>query len=532
MLAELHVRHFAVVDQAEIELGPGMTVVTGETGAGKSLLVDALLLLTGLRADASVVRAGCERAELSAGFDLGALPAAAAWLSEQAMDDAGQCQLRRVIAAEGGSRAWINGRPATLAQLNELGALLVEIHGQHEHQALLSRSAQLALLDAFGNHAGAVSAVAAAAHDWRQIGARIHALSAGADPAARIDWLEHQLAELDAVALDPAAITALEEEHRRLANTGQLLQGGAALAELLDGDSDFTLTRLVHRAHHEAQQLAGFDDRLAPLALLLEQAGIEIDEASDALARHQSALDLDPESLAAADAQLAHLHELSRKHRCPLPELQQQANRLREELEQLRGAGTEIEQLVAARSRRQTEWQAAAQTLASARQQAAQRLSSEVTRLMAELGMAGGRFESQLEPVPHTDPDPNGTERVEFLVSANPGQPARALRKVASGGELSRISLAIEVAALGKDQVGTMVFDEVDAGIGGAVAEVVGQKLRQLAGARQVLCVTHLPQVAAQGHAHIKVSKARAGDSTETAIQTLDGKARREEIAR
>jgi DNA repair protein RecN (Recombination protein N) len=532
MLVQLYVRNFAVVDQAEIEFGAGMTVVTGETGAGKSLLVDALMLLTGMRADAGMVRAGCERAELAAAFDLAALPAARAWLEEQALDDDGACQLRRVVAAEGGSRAWINGRPASLAQLAELGTLLVEIHGQHEHQALLSRSSQLALLDAYGGHADKLAAVADTARAWRETGARIAALSQGADHAERIDWLAHQVDELERETLAPEALATLEEDHRRLANAGQLLQGCAGLAELLDGDGEFTLLRLAHRAQGEATRLAGMDARLAPLAQLLEQAGIELDEAADALSRYQSALELDPERLAEADAKLARLHELSRKHRVPVAELSTHATTLRDELETLRGAGAEIARLEAERTRLAGDYARAAQALGKARGAAAKKLSGEVTALMAELGMAGGRFDAALETTGSDEPDAQGSERAEFLVSANPGQPPRPLRKVASGGELSRISLAIEVAALGMDAVGTMVFDEVDAGIGGAVAEVVGQKLRRLAAERQVLCVTHLPQVAAQGHAHLVVSKSSDDDSTRTAIRALDGKARREEIAR
>ena len=532
MLVQLHVRHFAVVDRAEIEFGPGMTVVTGETGAGKSLLVDALMLLTGLRADASVVRAGCERAELSAEFDLAALPAARNWLQEQALDEDGACQLRRVIAASGGSRAWINGRPASIAQLAELGALLVEIHGQHEHQALLSRTAQLALLDAFGAHTDKLGTVAECAQRWRELGRRIDGLGAGHDNAARIEWLEHQTRELDAEALSPEALATLEEDHRRLANAGQLLQGGAGLAELLDGDGEFTLSRLVHRAHGEAVRLSAMDARLEPVAQLLEQAGIEIDEATDALTRHQSALDLDPDRLAEADARLARLHELARKHRVPMAELASHAVTLHEELDNLRGADVEIERLGAERRRAAEDYARAALALGKARTAAAKKLSREVSALMGELGMSGSRFEVVLEPTGSDIPDIQGSERADFLIGTNPGQPPRPLRKVASGGELSRISLAIEVAALGMDAVGTMVFDEVDAGIGGAVAEVVGQKLRHLAGERQVLCVTHLPQVAAQGHAHIKVSKASDGAATHTAVQPLDGLQRRHEIAR
>ncbi|WP_300621603.1 DNA repair protein RecN [Dokdonella sp.] len=532
MLSSLYVKDFAIVGEAEIAFGPGMTVVTGETGAGKSLLVDALLLLAGGRAEAAMVRHGCERAELSAEFDLDARADLRDWLASEDLDEDGACQLRRVIRSEGSSRAWINGRPVTLTQLKTLAAGLIEIHGQHEHQALLDRGQQLGLLDAFGAHAAELGDVARLARAWRSTGARIAELSRGTDPTERIEWLAHQVGELDRHAIAPDELASLEETHRRLANSGQLLQGCSTLAERLDGDDEFSLLRLVARAQTEVAHLVTLDERLAPVAELVEAAQIQLTEASDALARYQSALDLDPERLAETEAQLGKLHELARKHRVRMPELKAHADALRAELESLRGAGADIASLQAEQQRLASDYAKAAKALSTKRAATAKMLGDSVTALLAELGMGGGRFEVQLESPIDAEPDPQGAERCEFLVSANAGQPPRALRKVASGGELSRISLAIEVAALGSDAVGTMVFDEVDTGIGGAVAEVVGQKLRALGARCQVLCVTHLPQVAAQGHRHLQVSKSSDGASTQTRIDPLAGKARQEEIAR
>ena len=532
MLETLYVKDFAIVGEAEIAFGAGMTVVTGETGAGKSLLVDALLLLAGGRADATQVRHGSERAELAATFDLSGRPDLREWLVREDLDEDGGCQLRRVVRSEGSSRAWINGRPVTLTQLKALAAGLIEIHGQHEHQALLDRAQQLALLDAFGAHEAETAEVARTARAWRDTGARIAELSRGEDHAERVEWLGHQVEELDRHALAPDDLAALEERHRRLANSGQLLQGCATLAERLDGDGEYALLRLVARAQHEIAQLATLDERLAPVGELVDAAQIQLSEANDALARYQSALDLDPDSLAEAEAQLGKLHELARKHRVRMPDLKAHADGLRDELETLRGAGASITSLREQQQRQRKAWDAAAKALGTRRAAAAKTLSDAVSSLMAELGMRGGRFEVQLETNGEDDPDPQGAERCEFLVSANPGQPPRALRKVASGGELSRISLAIEVAALGSDTIGTMVFDEVDSGIGGAVAEVVGQKLHALGARAQVLCVTHLPQVAAQGDRHLRVSKSSDGASTETRIDALDGKPRQEEVAR
>lgn len=532
MLRELEVRNFAVVDRAEINFGHGLTVVTGETGAGKSLLVDALMLLAGSRADSAVVRAGAERAEVHAAFALDKLPAAAEWLDAQALDDDGECRLRRVISAEGGSRAWINGRPAGVGQLAELGALLVEIHGQHAHQAMLQRASQLDLLDRFGGHEPLRAKLASLVDAWREASAQLAALTGGEDRAERLDFLRHQVAELEAESLAPEALAELGSEHGRLANAGSLIEGCGKLAEALDGEHDFALLRLLHRAHGDAARLGEMDAGFAPVAELLEQAAIQLDEANDSLVRRQSLLELDPERLAAIDQQLSRLHELSRKHRVPVAELAECAAGLRAELDALDGAGEEIRRLRGECERLEREYAGQASELGTARGKSARKLGKQVSALMAELGMAGGSFAVDLEPTGRNEPDAHGKERAEFLVSANPGQPPRPLRKVASGGELSRIALAIEVATLGMDPVGTMVFDEVDAGIGGAVAEVVGQKLRRLGSSCQVLCVTHLPQVAAQGHAHLKVEKSSKSGSTQTQVGTLDDVARRVEIAR
>lgn len=532
MLTSLYVRHFAVVEEAEVSFGPGLTVVSGETGAGKSLLVDALMLLAGARADTGMVREGCDRAELTAEFDLSDLPEARAWLEREELDDEGACQLRRVIRAEGSSRAWINGRPANASQLGELATLLVEIHGQHEHQALLSRSHQLSLLDAYAGHEAQVAQVRELAAQWRDLGARIRKLSGGEDREQRLELLRHEVEDLERWALPVAELAELEASHKRLANAGRLAEGAAGVAELLDGDSEFALRRALGRAHSELGKLATIDQGLAPLLELLDNAAIQLGEASDGLSRYAQDIDLDPERYAEVDAHLARLHELARRHRLPVAELHERLLTLRTELAEIEGAGDALERLGAERARLERDYAKAADGLSRARRDAATRLGEEVSALIGELGMAGGRLLAQLEPAGSDEPDPQGRERCELLVSANPGQPPRALRKVASGGELARISLAIEVATLGKDTIGCMVFDEVDTGIGGAVAEVVGQKLRALGAQRQVLCVTHLPQVAAQGHAHLRVSKHSDGDATRTQIQKLDAAGRRDELAR
>ncbi|MET3930439.1 DNA repair protein RecN [Lysobacter soli] len=532
MLVHLSLKQFAVVTEAELAFGPGLTVISGETGAGKSLLVDALGLISGLRADSGVVRHGADRAELAAEFTLDDVPLAAAWLREHELDEDDACQIRRVIRADGGSRAWVNGRPVTLGQLGELAALLVEIHGQHEHQALLSRPSQLALLDAFGRTDAERRAVEAAAARWSALLAERETLLAQGDVSDRIDWLEHQHAELDREELAPEAIARLLSDHRRHAHAAGLIAACEGAFAQLGGEDGPSLSRTLQHVRSDLARVAEHEPRLSEVDGMLDAATIQIDEALALLDRVRSDLDLDPSAFDALEHRLGRLHELARKHRVTPEQLASQRDAIATELDALRGAGVRLAKLDGEIETARTAWREVAQVLSARRREAAANLASSTSALIGELGMGGGRFDVELEPLESERPDPQGAERVEFMVAANPGQPARPLRKVASGGELSRISLAIEVAALGLDTVATMVFDEVDTGIGGAVAEIVGQKLRALGASRQVLCVTHLPQVAAQGHAHYRVSKAKSEGVTQSAVQLLKAKEREEELAR
>ncbi len=533
MLKHLSIKDFAVVRATELEFGQGMTVVSGETGAGKSLMVDALGFLSGLRADSGVVRHGASRAELSAEFTLTLDAPARQWLHDNELDDEEQCQLRRVIRADGGSRAFINGRPVPVSQLSELAALLVEIHGQHEQQALLSRPSQLALLDAYARNEAERAAVRAAANQWQALVDERDALSQQGDVSDRIGFLGHQLGELQREDLEPASLAALTANHRRQAHSAALIESCQRAGGLLNGDDDGpSLLSLLQQVRHELGRVSQHDARLGDIDAMLDAAGIQLHEALAQLDRVQDDLDTDPDAFAEAERRLSRLHDLARKHRVPMEELAATCTRLEAELEQLRGADERLSRLADEINKAAAHWQAQAATLTASRSGAAKALSETTTALIGELGMGGGQFLIELEPQAQPKPDPNGAERVEFLVAANAGQPPRALRKVASGGELSRISLAIEVAALGLDAVPTMVFDEVDSGIGGAVADIVGRKLRALGERRQVLCVTHLPQVAAKGHAHYRVSKAPVEGMTQSAVELLDGKGREEELAR
>jgi len=533
MLSSLYVKDFAIVEEVELTLGRGLTVISGETGAGKSLLVDALLYLGGARADASMVRHGAERAELSAQFVLRDEDRALHWLREQELDDELACGLRRVIRADGGSRAWINGRPVSATQLSELAELLIEIHGQHEHQALLQRPQQLALLDGWGQHDALLSEVSSAALQWQALRKqRDNLLRQASDPGPRIELLAHQLHELDQAAISPAAFDELVTQHRRAAHALRMIETCERTLLQLDGDERADMTRNLRRLAQDLMRHSDDDPRLSEAAELLESAAIQTEEAALRIRSTQDDLELDPARLNRLEDQLTQLHDLARKHRVDARDLQEKAQSLRNEITQLQEAGSALSRLDAQLSERHAQWQKAAVRLSAARHASAHRFAQAVSAEMSLLGMSGGQVSVQIDANSDDQPDPLGAERVEFLVSTNAGQPPRALRKTASGGELSRISLAIEVAALGMDAVPTMVFDEVDTGIGGAVAEIVGQKLRRLGQQRQVLCVTHLPQVAAQGHAHFSVRKQASDGVTRSALHILTNQERVGELAR
>lgn len=536
MLTRLSVRNFAVATHSELELGSGLTVISGETGAGKSLLVDAMGFLSGQRADSGMVRHGTERAELDAEFDLSGNERALRWLQDYELSDEDQqlqCQIRRTLRADGGSKAWINGRVVTLQQLTDLCGTLVEIHGQHEHQNLLSRPGQLRLLDAYGRHTAELDKVSDAARHWQHLQQERNALIAKGDLEDRKQWLRYQIDELQSVAIDPSAIDELVQQHKRHANSTELITGYNAALSSLSGDSrDGNIVRSINTLKNKLDKLQEFDPKLAQVTQALDAALIQLDEASAQLDRMRSEVDIDPGQFEQLEQQLSRLHDVSRKHRISPEQLTGYLETLSTEFEQIDQAQDRLADLDQAIDTAYGEWKKHADHLSKKRVQSAKTLAKTTTELLDELGMQGGQFLVELEDNATSTPDPLGNERVEFLVTANAGQPPRPLRRVASGGELSRISLAIEVAALGMDDVPTMIFDEVDSGIGGATADIVGQKLRALAAKRQVLCVTHLPQVAAQGHQHFHVSKALVNGATESRIQKLDAKQRQNELAR
>ena len=531
MLRTLCIRDFVIVDSLELEFHPGFTVLTGETGAGKSILIDALALALGERGDAAVVRAGCERADIGAEFDIGHLPELGQWLRAAELEgDPGSILLRRVIDRNGRSRSYVNGRPATLSQLREAGEWLVDIHGQHAHQSLLKADAQRVLLDAHAGLAPLALEVAQACRHWQKLAqARAEYETHAAQRNAEREQLQWQVQELEQLALLPGEWDAVQAEHTRLAHAAGLIEGVQAALDVLS-EADAACLPLLSGTGTRLEALLGFDARLREARELIRSGEAQVQEAVYALRHYADRLELDPQRLAAVEARMQAIHGSARKFRLEPEELPEHLRQLQARLAELEVA-SDLEALVKQEQQARSDYFERAAKLGAGRKKAAAKLGKEVTRAMQDLAMAGGRFEVGLNPYP-PEGSVHGAEQIEFLVAVNPGVEARALARVASGGELSRISLAIQVITSKAALVPTLIFDEVDAGIGGGVAEIVGRQLRTLGRERQVLCVTHLPQVAAQADRQWSVSKSGVEGRVKTAVSVLDRKARIEEVAR
>lgn len=533
MLMNLQVRDFAIVDRIDIEFEAGMSVLTGETGAGKSILVDALGLVLGERGSAQLVRNGAKRAEFTAEFDVSGLESVRIWLEEMALDREDECLLRRVINADGRSRAFINGNPVPLSQLKGLGELLLDIHGQHFHQSLGRRSIQRDLLDYFGGLLEQRGATEKSFAEWKAVADRLQQLTAAeSDRASHLDLLNFQLQELDALALMPREVDDLQTERQKLQNSGRLAEGvGGALQSLFENDAG-NANSLLADAVRAIESLLDYDTSLAPVLELLNGASIQVTEAADSLRRYIDSIDMDPMRHDWVEERLDSIQTIARKHHVAATDLPSLIERLRREQDELSHAeerGRELEQQV---ETARTEFLTRANTLSNARRKAARSFATSVTEAMKGLGMPGGVFEVSLNRLDASSARPWGIDDIDFLISANPGQKARPLARIASGGELSRMSLAIQVIASDGSAIPTMVFDEVDSGVGGGVAEMVGLRLQELGASRQVLCVTHLPQVASLADRHFRVSKVTDGKSTRTRVHALTKDERIEELAR
>ena len=529
MLRLLSLRDFVIVDALDIEFEPGFTVLTGETGAGKSILVDALALALGERGDASVVREGAARADISAEFDGSALPALQAWLTENALDDEAACLLRRVVDSNGRSRCFINGRSVTAQQLREAGEFLVDIHGQHAHQSLLKTAAQRDLLDSYGGLQALARQVADAYRQWRELHDRLDALRDNSSELdaerERLQWL---VTDVETLQLTLPGWDELQAEHRRLANAASLMEGvGLALDSLSEGEA--AAEQQISAVSARLASLADYDSDLQPTCELVESAVLQLQEATHSLRRYLDHLEADPARLNEVEARIEQVLDTARKYRVKAEQLPDLLINAQTRLGEL-GATADPAALEQAANAAREQWLAHATKLSAGRAKAARKLATSVTLSMQQLALAGGAFEIGLTPL--ADGNAHGLEQVEFMVAPHAGTTPKALAKVASGGELSRISLALQTAVSQVAGVPTLIFDEVDVGIGGGVAEIVGTLLKNLASSRQVLCITHLPQVAACGQQHLQVSKVARDGSVVSHITVLDASARVDEIAR
>lgn len=533
MLLHISVQNYAIVDHLDLELHEGMSVITGETGAGKSIMLDALSLTLGARTDSSVVRPGADKADILSSFDISNIPEAQQWLKERELWSEAQCILRRVITREGRSRAYINGTPCPLADLKALGELLIDIHSQHEHQSLLKTDTHRRLLDEFAGASELTRAVYSLAQRWRTTQQQLEQLSANEEEQrARRQLLTYQLEELETLALNAGELEQLEHEHKSLSNSEVLLETCHQIIDSCrENDSNNILSTLASLLQR-AQSLNGAPQAFIQATELLSSAQIQIEEAVSEFNHFADYFEADPQRQQWLEERLNAIYTLARKHRVQPEQLHNLQNQLSAELAALDADDASLEHLQQAAALLVDEYQQKAQALSKQRSLAAKKLARAVMQQLHMLGMPDGEFSVSLQTTNNPAPALHGLESIEFLVSANRGQPLRSLAKVASGGELSRISLAIQVITAQTSRVPTLVFDEVDVGIGGPTAEIVGQLLRQLGETGQVLTVTHLAQVAAQGHQHLFVHKERKQKTTHTAVKRLSYEQRVEEVAR
>ncbi len=532
MLTQLTVSNYAIAERVELQFSKGMTALTGETGAGKSIVLDALGLAMGGRADAGAVRHGAKRADITATFDVSNIPEASDWLSRHELDDSDDCILRRVISKDGRSRAYINGQPCPLNHLKELGGVLMDIHSQHQHQSLLRKDTHRKLIDEFAGVEALATDTREAWKAWSQTRQRLIERQQNADEAeAKLQLLRYQVEELDRLALEEGEQTLLEQEQAQLSQADAVLHNSHQAA-LLCTEGETSAADLVRQALQQLEQLPVGVSALADTIEMLNEAQIQISEAGDNLRHFVEDYEADPARLAEVEERLSAIYQMARKHRIVPEELPELHQRLSAELAELDAGEGSLEQLEAELENQRKHFDELAGQLSDARAKAAAELDLRVAAELAQLSMPNMQFITHLNRNNDGEPTPQGLEEVEFLVSANPGQPARPLAKVASGGELSRISLAIQVVVAQTSTTPTLVFDEVDVGIGGGTAEVVGRLLRTLGDNGQVLCVTHLPQVAAQCHQHLFVSKFTEQDATFSKIETLDDQGRISEVAR
>lgn len=534
MLESIQVKNFAIIDSLNLELDRGLTALTGETGAGKSILLDAIKLVAGDRADSGAVKTGQDKAEISVCFNINNHSEAQAWLRNNELGSDEECIIRRVVHANGRSKAFINGHSATLAQLKELSQLLVDLHGQHEHQSLQKPLIQQQLLDTYLGAPELIEDVKRTYTHWKKLDRNLQQIRSGSiEREQRIDLLRLYCQELEALNLADGEVQNLQSEYSRLSHAGQLLDTVGTLLGILYDNDENTVQGLLSYCEQNLAAQVNYDASLGTSHELINNALIQVQEATNELRNYQQSIDLDPARLDCLNQRIATTQDLARKHRVDSDSLVNYFEKLKIELDSLCSSEQNLEQLEQELEENRTAYLALASELSRKRQHTAGSLSEQITQVMQELGMQGGRFSVQVEEL-ETEAGfkISGINATSYQVSANPGQPLKPMNKVASGGELSRISLAIQVILCEASSIPTLIFDEVDSGVGGGIAEIVGKKLRWLGENRQVLCVTHLPQVASQAHQHLRVEKTRSTDDTTTSVIALNEQDRLEEIAR
>lgn len=533
MLKHIYIKNFTIISELDLELTHGLTVITGETGAGKSIVLDALQIALGDRAESNLIRANNERCEISITFDIKANKLAQQWLEVQALDEEDECIVTRILSKDGRSRTMINRRPCTLQQVRELGNFLVQIHGQHQHQALLKNDHQRELLDDFSAHPDICHQVRKLYQQWHDINDEISKLkNSTQDQSARIDLIQYQLTELNQLALKDNELSELEQEHRKLANAEQIIyQTNQALNFLSDNEENSSLAHL-YDAQQQIQMLSDKHATLSNAGELINNAIIQIEEAADELRNYLDHLEINPERLQEIEQRLTIIHDVARKHHVQPEQLLELQQRLQQQLQGLLHSGERISYLEQQLQKLYTEYLQVASQLTASRQKAAKKLAKLISEQIRPLGMPNAELKVELQPLSNSQPAPHGLERIEFLVNTNPGQTLQPLSKVASGGELSRIALAIQVVTAQTTGTPTLIFDEVDVGISGGTAEIVGKLLKSLGDKAQVLCITHLAQVASQGHQHLHVQKITSKQHTETTIKLLSPREKIDEIAR
>ena len=535
MLTHLAIRNYAIAEQLDIDFAAGMTAITGETGAGKSIILGALGLALGDRADRDVVRTGSERADICAEFDISKLAQARQWMSDnelQSGDDPALCLLRRSVGADGRSRAWINNTPVTLQALSGLGELLMDIHSQHEHHSLLKKSTHQGLLDNFGGYQDDVSKLRNLSDQWKQVHRNLSTLQAQAsDHNAQHELARYQLNELEDLALGTDELDLLDKELDQLSNAETRLASLRALIQLCRDDDEINITQSLQHALALLRQ-GGTAKQLSGIEELLNTALIQVEEAADELNRQLDQIEINPARLEDVNARLAAIHQLARKHKVRPEDLHALKNSLLNQLDAVEQSSEQIERLTEDEARLRQAWLDSAKHISRQRLKAAAALAAAVNDQLKALGMADARLHIDLQTTQSDKPQIHGLELVEFLISTNLGQPAKSLSRIASGGELSRISLAVQVITAMTSDTPCMVFDEVDVGIGGGVARTVGKLLKQLGTRSQVLCVTHQALVASLANNHLLVSKRSKDNRSQTQIETLDEPARLQEIAR